>query len=348
MMWSKIIDSKIAENWNIGSVNYFFRQLQSEVAQLKEIKLENNYENIIGYSESLKYVLKRVEQVAATNSPVLIMGETGTGKELIARALHEQSSKSDRPLVKVNCATLPAELIENELFGREKGAYTGAINSQIGRFELAHNSTLFLDEIGELPLQLQAKLLRVLESGEYEKLGNPHTLNTNARIIAATNRIIEKEVEKGQFRKDLFYRLKVFPITVPPLRKRTEDIPLLVKWFLDQYSKKLGKKPGHITKQSMALLQNYSWPGNVRELKHSIESALITSEGEELKFELLKINKQLPEAFKPLAEMEHDYILKVLKAKNWKIGGENSAALTLGMHVNTLRGRMTKLGIQRP
>jgi len=251
-------------------------------------------------------------------------------------------------LVKVNCAALPRELIESELFGREKGAFTGATTTQLGRFELAKGSTLFLDEIGELPRVLQAKLLRVLESGEFEKLGSSRTLHSDARIIAATNRILEEEVRKGRFREDLWYRLKVFPITVPPLRERPEDIPLLVKWFVDQLTRKMGQHTAEIPKRTMQMLQNYPWPGNVRELKHAVESALITAHGKKLNFEIPHVADTALSEFKTFEEMERDYILRVLKAKNWKIGGENSAALTLGMHVNTLRGRMKKLGIEKP
>ena len=324
-------------------------QLEAESAYLQEeIKLEHNFENIIGQSEALKYVLHRVEQVAPTVSPVLIMGETGTGKELMVRALHELSPHSKRALVKVNCAALPGELIESELFGREKGAFTGATTTQLGRFELAKGSTLFLDEIGELPLELQAKLLRVIESGEFERLGSPRTLHSDTRIIAATNRVLEEEVRKGRFREDLWYRLKVFPITVPPLRERPEDIPLLVKWFVDQLARKMGKQVAEIPKRTMQMLQGYPWPGNVRELKHAVEAALITTQGKKLNFELPQIANTALSDFKSFEEMERDYILRVLKARDWKIGGVNSAASALGMHVNTLRGRMKKLGIKKP
>jgi chemotaxis protein methyltransferase CheR len=324
-------------------------QLEAESAYLQdEIKLEHNFENIIGQSEALKYVLHRVEQVAPLDSPVLIMGETGTGKELMARALHKLSLHGKRALVKVNCAALPGELIESELFGREKGAFTGATTTQLGRFELAKGSTLFLDEIGELPLELQAKLLRVLESGEFERLGSSRTLHSDARIIAATNRVLEKEVRQGRFREDLWYRLKVFPITVPPLREREEDIPLLVKWFVDQLARKMGKRATEIPKRTMQKLQRYPWPGNVRELKHAVEGAMITAQGKKLNFKLPKISDAVLSDFKSLEEMERDYILRVLKAKNWKIGGEDSAASTLEMHVNTLRSRMKKFGIKKP
>ncbi len=332
----------------------------SEIKQLKdrieaesvylqeEIKLEHNFDNIIGQSESLLYVLYRLEQVAGTDSPVFIYGETGTGKELIARAIHQLSPRSQRALVKVNCAALPGDLIESELFGREKGAYSGAVSSQLGRFELAHGSTLFLDEIGEMPFDLQAKLLRVLDSGEFEKLGSPKTLHSNARIIAATNRNLEEEVSKGRFRKDLWYRLNTFPITLPPLRERRDDIPLLVKHFMDHFAKKLGKPEVKISKETMQRLQDFTWPGNVRELEHTIENALITVQGEKLKFDFPKISDGLSSDFKPLAEMERDYLLKVLKARNWKIEGADGAAQTLSMHPNTLRNRMNKLGIKRP
>jgi chemotaxis protein methyltransferase CheR len=324
-------------------------QLEAESAYLQdEIKLEHNFENIVGKSESLKYVLNRVEKVAPTDSPVLIMGETGTGKELVARALHELSPHGKRALVKVNCAALPGELIESELFGREKGAFTGATTTQLGRFELAKGSTLFLDEIGELPLELQAKLLRVLESGEFERLGSSRTLHSNARIIAATNRVLEEEIRKGRFRGDLWYRLKVFPITVPPLREHPEDIPMLVKWFVDQLARKMGKRVAEIPKRTMQLLQNYPWPGNVRELKHAIESALINAQGKKLNFELPKISDSSLKDFKSLEEMERDYILRILKAKNWRIGGEDGASSILRMPSSTLRSRMKKLGIKRP
>jgi len=326
-------------------------QLQAESAYLQEeIKLEHNFENIIGQSEALKYVLHRVEMVASKDSTVILQGETGTGKELIARAIHQLSSRNKRPLVKVNCAALPSELIESELFGREKGAFTGATTAQIGRFELASKSTLFLDEIGELPLELQAKLLRILESGEFERLGSSRTLHSDARFITATNRDLEAEVRQKRFREDLWYRLKVFPITVPPLRDRIEDIPLLVNNFIQLFSRKMGisVESLKIPRRSMQALQAYSWPGNVRELKHAIESALISLEGNKLHFDLPDNANVATNKLKSFEKMEREYILEVLKAKNWKIGGKDSASSILGLPPSTLRSRIKKLGLIRP
>jgi PAS domain S-box-containing protein len=348
-----ITERKLAEdqiNKAYTEIKQLQIQLQAESAYLQEeIKLEHNFENIIGQSEALKYVLHRVEQVAHLDSTVLILGETGTGKELIARAVHQLSSRSKRPLVKVNCAALPRELIESELFGREKGAFTGATTTQAGRFELANGSTLFLDEIGELPLELQAKLLRVLESGEFERLGSSRTMHSDARIIAATNRSLEEEVRKNRFREDLFYRLKIFPVTVPALRDRTEDIPLLVNSFVQIFARKMGKAGTHkIAKSSMQILQSYSWPGNVRELRHAVEGALISAQGNKLQFDLPRTAGLAKSNFKSFEDMEREYILEVLKAKNWKIGGEDSAASILGIPSSTLRSRMKKLGLKRP
>jgi transcriptional regulator with GAF, ATPase, and Fis domain len=255
-------------------------------------------------------------------------------------------------LVKVNCAALPRDLVESELFGHEKGAFTGATTRQLGRFEIANGSTLFLDEIGEMPLELQAKLLRVLESGEFERVGNPKTIHSDARIIASTNRVLEEEVRKGRFREDLWYRLKVFTVTMPPLRKRKEDIPLLVRWFVEQFSRTMGKRVTEIPKHIMQSLQDSPWPGNVRELKHMVESAVITAQGTRLNFELKTEKETIDDAdsenFKSFEDMERDYIIKVLRSKNWKVQGENSAASVLQMHPNTLRARMQKLGIERP
>jgi PAS domain S-box-containing protein len=326
-------------------------KLEAESAYLQdEIKLEHNFENIIGQSEPLKYVLNRVQMVAPQDSAVIILGETGTGKELIARAIHQLSARSGRPLVKVNCAALPDDLIESELFGREKGAYTGAMTTQAGRFEIANNSTLFLDEIGELPLNLQAKLLRVIESGQFERLGSPRTLHSDTRIIAATNRDLEEEVKQKRFREDLWYRLKIFPVTVPPLRDRIDDVPLLVDHYVRFFARKMGKKYEDlkISTSSMQAMQAYSWPGNVRELKNVVEAALISTTGDKLNFSLPTSSEAWTSNLKTFEEMECDYILKVLDHAKWKVGGENSASKILGMPESTLRSRMKKLGIQRP
>ena len=326
------------------------QQILAESAYLQdEIKLEHNFGNIIGRSEALKYVLSRVEQVAPQESTVLIQGETGTGKELFARALHELSPRGKRPLVKVNCAALPSELIESEMFGRQRGAYTGATDSQIGRFELANGSTLFLDEIGEIPLALQAKLLHVFESGEFERLGSSKTLKSNVRIIAATNRDLEDEVRNNRFRQDLLYRLNIFPISIPPLRDRTDDIPLLVNSFIHHFGRKMGKSDTFvISKKSIQKLQSYTWPGNVRELKHVIESAMISVHGNQLHFDIPQTADVETGDLKSFEEMEREYILKVLDHVKWKVGGENSASIILGTPASTLRSRMKKLGIQRP
>ena len=326
-------------------------QLEAESIYLQdEIKLEQNFDNIIGQSEVLKYVLHRVELIAPQDSAVLVLGETGTGKELVARAVHQLSARSDRPLVKVNCAALPEDLIESELFGREKGAFTGATTTQIGRFELANNSTIFLDEIGELPLNLQAKLLRVLDSGEFERLGNPRTFHSDARIIAATNRDLEEEVRQKRFREDLWYRVKIFPVTVPPLRDRSEDIPQLVKHYVQFFSNKTGKKYEEldISTSAMQAMQSYSWPGNVRELKNLVESAVITSTGKKLYFDLPKPPGTLTSQLKSFEEMEREYFLKVLNEVDWKVSGDDGASAILQMPESTLRSRLKKLGIKRP
>lgn len=323
-------------------------QLQAEnIYFRKEIQLEHNFDQIIGQSKSLKYVLFRVEQVAPTDTTVLISGETGTGKELIAHAIHHTSSRSERPLVKVNCAALPAHLIESELFGHEKGAFTGATTKQIGRFELADGATLFLDEVGELPLELQAKLLRVLQDGEFERLGNPRTIRVDVRVIAATNRNLEKEVHAGRFRQDLFYRLSVYPLSVPPLRERPDDIPLLVQSFVQKFSKKLGKPIEKIPQKTMAALQQYVWPGNIRELENVIERAVITTQDTVLHVELPRTQPLTMKPRKRLDEMEREYILQVLEDTNWTIGGDYGAASILGLPPSTLRSRMQKLGIKR-
>ena len=283
--------------------NIYFRQ---------EIKMRHQFDHILGQSDGLKYVLYRAEQVAPTNTTVLILGETGTGKELIAAAIHNMSPRKDRPLITVNCAALPANLIESELFGREKGAFTGADTRQVGRFEVAHGSTLCLDEIGELPLEVQAKLLRVIQHNEFERLGSSHTIKVDVRIVATTNRNLEEEVRKGRFRQDLYYRLNVFPITVPPLRQRKEDIPLMVQAFIERYARKLGKQITSIQKETMKALQDYPWPGNVRELESIIERAVILCPGPVLQLaDKLEISSPpFSSTVKTLEETERNQILR--------------------------------------
>ena len=315
-----------------------------------ENKMKHRFEHIIGKSDGLKYALYRAEQVAPTNTTVLILGETGTGKELIAFAIHDMSPRKERPLITVNCAALPGNLIESELFGREKGAFTGADTRQVGRFEVAHGSTLCLDEIGELPLELQAKLLRVIQHNEFERLGSSQTIKVDVRIVATTNRDLEEEVRKGRFRQDLYYRLNVFPITVPPLRQRKEDIPLMVQAFLERYSRKLGKQITSIQKGTMKALQDYPWPGNVRELESIIERAVILCPGPVLQLaDKLEISSPpLSSAVRTLEETERNQILKILSETRWHIEGKDGAAAILGLHPSTLRARMHKLGIVRP
>jgi PAS domain S-box-containing protein len=326
-------------------------QLQAENIYLQEeIKLSHNVDEIVGRSNAIKYVLFKVEQVGHTDTTVIILGETGTGKELVARAIHNQSLRKDRPLVKVNCAALTASLIESELFGHEKGAFTGASARKIGRFELANGATIFLDEIGELPLELQAKLLRVVQEGEFERLGSSRTIKVDVRIIAATNRNMKLEVEKGTFREDLWYRLNVFPITVPPLRQRKEDIPPMVEHFVGSLSKKLGKTITSISSATVQKLLDYSWPGNVRELANVIERAVVNAQGPVLhisdQFEQSRA-EELSSSTKSLEEMEKEYITRILDQTAWRIEGQSGAARILGLNPSTLRTRMVKLGIQK-
>jgi formate hydrogenlyase transcriptional activator len=321
--------------------NIYFRQ---------EIKMRHQFAHILGQSDGLQYVLYRAEQVAPQNTTVLILGETGTGKELVAAAIHEMSSRRDRPLISVNCAALPAGLMESELFGREKGAFTGADTRQVGRFEVAHGSTLCLDEIGELPLEVQAKLLRAIQHNEFERLGSSQTIKVDVRIVATTNRNLEEEVRKGRFRQDLYYRLNVFPITVPPLRQRKEDIPLLVQAFIERYARKLGKQITSIQKETMKALQDYPWPGNVREMESIIERAVILCPGPVLQLaDKLEISSpSLSSSMKTLEEMERNQILRTLAETRWRIEGKDGAAAILGLHPSTLRARLHKLGIVRP
>ncbi len=326
-------------------------QLEAERSYLQEeIKLEYNHENIIGRSDGINYVLYKIEQIAPADTIVLALGETGTGKELVARAIHSLSLRKKRALVKVNCATLPSNLMESELFGHEKGAFTGAHSKHLGRFEVAHGATLFLDEIGELPLELQPKLLRVVQEGEFERLGSSHTVKVDVRIIAATNRNLEEEVRRGRFRDDLWYRLNVFPITMPPLRDRLDDIPLLVDFYVKKISKRMGKSIEVIPKAVMNALQSYHWPGNVRELENVLERAVINSSGSKLRLvdELKTRQKDFPAAQKTLEAVEREHIVRILEETQWKVSGKNGAAEILGLNRSTLRARMRKLGIRRP
>ena len=317
----------------------------------EEIKGNHNFEELIGASTSLKKVLKNVERVAPTDSTVLITGETGTGKELIARAIHNLSPRKDKPLVKVNCAAIPAGLIESELFGHEKGAFTGALTKKMGRFEVADKGTIFLDEIGELPLDLQSKLLRILQEGEFERVGGIQTFKVNVRVIAATNRNLEQLSKSGQYRPDLYYRLNVFPIHLPALRERVGDIPLLAPYFVRKFAANLGKKIDRIPERMIAVLQRYQWPGNIRELEHVIERAVILSEGPELEpIDWLSPSDNKVDMAKALTleDMERQHICDILEQTNWRVSGEKGAAKILGLNPTTLEARMKKLGIARP
>ena len=346
----KRLESELRER--LDEIERLKLQLEKENIYLREeIKTVQGFEKIVGKSDTLQYVLFRVKQVAPTDATVLILGETGTGKGLVAHAIHELSARKHRPMITVSCAALPANLIESELFGREKGAFTGAHAKQIGRFEVADGGTIFLDEIGEMPLELQVKLLRVLEEGEFERLGSPRTIKVDVRVIASTNRDLEAEVHNRRFREDLFYRLNVFPVSIPPLRMRTEDIPQLVRYFVDKYAHKFGRKYETIPKSTMKALQEHPWPGNVRELEHVIERTVITSPGPMLRL-VDRLEREAAEAgeepLKGLEAMERDHILKVLQKTRWKIDGEGGAASVLGLHPSTLRFRIKKLGIKRP
>ena len=334
------------------------RLRQQNVYLQEEIKSEYNFEEIIGGSAALQSVLAKVGQVATTDSTVLILGETGTGKELVARAVHNASRRKDRPLIKLNCSALPTGLIESELFGHEKGAFTGATEKRAGRFELADGGTIFLDEVGELPPEAQVKLLRVLQEREFERVGGAKTIRVDVRVIAATNRDLAQAVTESRFRQDLYYRLNVFPVRMPPLRERVEDIPLLAHYFVGRYAAKIGRAITRVPKEAMQRLMAYPWPGNVRELENVIERAVILSPGPELAVapELLPV---LPAAATPvrvespaadpeaLREVERQHIVAVLKRTGWRVDGPQGAARVLNMHPSTLRSRMQKLGIRR-
>ena len=328
-------------------------RLEAEnVVLQQEVRHAHGFGEIVGTSPALGRVLAQVEQVAPTDAPVLLLGETGTGKDLVARALHERSRRRDRPLVTVNCAALPATLVESELFGYEKGAFTGALQRTVGRFEVAHGGSLFLDEIGELPLEVQAKLLRVLQAGEFERLGSSKTIHADVRLITATNRDLEREVREGRFRADLFYRLSVFPVSLPPLRERREDIPLLAWHFIARRQAKLGRSVRRVPERLMRAFTAYSWPGNVRELENVVERALIMTSGATLASDpaFLEAAPVVP-AVGPkasLAEAERAHIRAVLDECGWKIAGKGNAADRLGLKRSTLQFRMKKLGLARP
>jgi formate hydrogenlyase transcriptional activator len=333
-------------------------ELKDQLAQEKlyledEIRGELNFAEIVGDSTALRRVLKQVEIVAPTDSNVLIYGETGSGKELVARAIHDLSSRRSNTFVKLNCAAIPTGLLESELFGHEKGAFTGAVSQRIGRFELASRGTIFLDEVGEIPLELQPKLLRVLQEREFERLGSSRTLRSDARLIAATNRDLSAMVEKQTFRADLFYRLNVFPLYVPSLRQRPEDIPLLVRHFVHQFARRMNKSIDTIPTETMHALIRYQWPGNIRELQNLIERAMILTSGPVLRVPLEQLKSQpLPASLnatsQTLEENERAHILAILKETKWVLSGPAGAAARLGMNRSTLRFRMGKLGITRP
>ena len=319
-----------------------------------EIRTAYNFEEIIGESTALKRILKQVETVAPTGSTVLIQGETGTGKELIARAIHNLSDRRERTFVRMNCAAIPTGLLESELFGHEKGAFTGAIAQKVGRFELAHQGTLFLDEVGDIPLELQSKLLRVLQEQEFERLGSTRTIKVNVRLVAATNRDLGRMVADKQFRSDLYYRFNVFPITVPPLRERPEDVPLLLRYFSQKYSRLMNRRIETIPSEAMAALSKYHWPGNVRELENLIERSVILSQGPDLHVPLgeLKVPAaaatNAATAVTTLKGVEREHIVRALEGSHWVIGGPFGAATRLGMKRTTLQSKMKKLGISRP
>ncbi|MEI7729671.1 MAG: sigma-54 dependent transcriptional regulator [Verrucomicrobiota bacterium] len=322
-------------------------QLEAENVYLREEIKTISHHEILGCSKAIQRVLAAVKQVAGTPTTVLVLGETGSGKELLARAIHEQSPRQPRSMVKVNCAALPTNLIESELFGREKGAFTGAHTSAAGRFELADGSSLFLDEIGELPLELQTKLLRVLQEGQFERVGSTKTLKVDVRLITATNRDLGRAVREGRFREDLYYRLNVFPITVPPLRERREDIPILVRAFVQEFATRMSKRIQTIPRKALDMLTQYNWPGNVRELRNIVERAMILSPGPALQVELPQFANYPDPVSGRLKDVERDHILAVLDKVNWRIRGSQGAAEILALKPTTLEARMKKLGLER-
>jgi PAS domain S-box-containing protein len=338
----------------LAEVEQLSERLRQENVYLRdELEVEHQFAHIVGSSEPLRRVLRDVEQVAATDATVLILGETGTGKELVARGIHELSARKERPLVKVNCAALPAELVESELFGHERGAFTSAVARRIGRFELANRGTLFLDEIGELPRPLQAKLLRVLQDGEFERVGGEQTLRVSVRVIAATNRDLDRLVREGAFREDLFFRLNVFPIHLPPLRERREDVLPLVRHFVERLNARLGRHVSTIPSRTIDTLSAYDWPGNVRELENIVERAMVVSVGERLEVgdwfvKRVPTNGAAGSTDSTMREVERHHINGVLERTRWRVSGRNGAAEVLGLKPTTLEARMKRLGITRP
>jgi formate hydrogenlyase transcriptional activator len=344
---------ELALRESLAEIERLNRRLQAENRYLdEEVKSSRQFNEIVGESDVLRLALGRVQQVAPTDSTVMLLGESGTGKELFATAIHDLSPRRTRPLVRVNCAALPGGLIESELFGHEKGAFTGAVAQRLGRFEIADGGTLFLDEVADLPLDLQGRLLRVLQEGEFERVGSSRTLRVNVRVIAATNRDLEGEVRKGGFRTDLYYRLTIFPITLPPLRDRREDIPELVWFFITRHQRRMGRHIKQVPRAAMKALQRYDWPGNLRELQNVVERAMIRSTGEVLELdEGFGGGRRQPtrrRGDRTLATVERAHIEAVLDECAWRINGPGHAAERLGLHPNTLRFRMKKLGIIRP
>ncbi len=351
---TELEETKAALEKSLRDVQELRERLEAQNACFLEQTRDDGhgFGELVGTSAALGGALAQVEQVAATDATVLLLGETGTGKGLVARALHERSRRRDRPFVTVNCAALPASLIESELFGYEKGPFTGALQRTVGRFEVAEGGSLFLDEIGELPLEMQAKLLRVLQHGEFERLGSPKTLKVNVRVIAATNRDLAREVSEGRFRPDLFYRLNVFPIALPPLRERAEDIPLLVWHLIVRRQAAIGRSVKRVPERLMRAFMAYAWPGNVRELENVVERALIMTSGE-----TLAADTAFPDAAPApprvgpnasLAEAERAHIRAVLDDCGWRVSGQGNAADRLGLKRTTLQFRMKKLGLTRP
>jgi len=350
---TELEETRAALERSLDEVRELKERLEAENVVLRqEVRDSHGFGQVVGTSPALGRVLAQVAQVAPTDAPVLLLGETGTGKDLLARAVHDRSPRRARALVTVSCAALPSTLIESELFGYEKGAFTGALQRTLGRFEVADGGTLFLDEIGELPLELQAKLLRVLQTGEFERLGSPRTLKGDVRVVAATNRDLEREVREGRFRADLFYRLAVYPILLPPLRERREDVPLLVWHFVQRRQAKLGRSVKRIPERLMRALTAYDWPGNVRELENVVERALISTAGDTLALDpaFLRAPATAAPAARPgtLADAERAHILSVLEECGWRIAGRGNAAERLGLRRSTLQYRMQKLGIRRP